>query len=277
MQIFLSAKHTKIKDAYEDVASQILRHHASPAFSQHQLNSPSRPSSPSLYSRLNARDDMSDRQSVFTQRTVPRTESRAGGPSSIASSPANSPGRSRRGGRNRRNTRNSAKVDDDQLAHVNAIFSQLSLRRSKLEVLQAILRVLDFEESEIPDTVTQCRKKLHTIHVNICDVAEALQKQYKLGGGLNGPRTNGGVGGNGGGGGSDASSAHSRASYASVASGASSNWSDWKSGLSVGDSYQIPRYTLQGLRAELRKQKKRRFPLARVKDELLSDLLRPLR
>ncbi|KAE8228060.1 hypothetical protein CF326_g7020 [Tilletia indica] len=70
-----------------------------------------------------------------------------------------------------------------RIRDVLSLFSDLSLTHTKLEILQKVLEALDVDPSEIPTSVTQCRKMLATIHVIIWDVVEKLRN----------PRSNTGI------------------------------------------------------------------------------------
>ncbi|KAK0545502.1 hypothetical protein OC845_005070 [Tilletia horrida] len=74
----------------------------------------------------------------------------------------------------------SRRKQQDPYADIAELFHGLSLDYSKIHVLQSILRALDIDEDEIPNTVTQCRKKLKTIHVNIYDLVPALKIEMGL-------------------------------------------------------------------------------------------------
>ncbi|KAK0526844.1 hypothetical protein OC835_001901 [Tilletia horrida] len=101
---------------------------------------------------------------------------------------------------------------------------------SKLAILHAILRVLDVHEDDLPNTITACRRLLHTIHVNIQDVIPALEIELGPFPELRRPP----------------------------------------------EGYGIKRYTIWGLRKELRSNRRCRFVLREAKDLDLNDLLRSL-
>ncbi|CAD6909191.1 unnamed protein product [Tilletia caries] len=67
------------------------------------------------------------------------------------------------------------------IEEVNELFAQLSVDVPKLRFLQTILRVLDVPTDEIPETITQCRVMLATIHVVIWDIVGPLQSTALLG------------------------------------------------------------------------------------------------
>ncbi|CAD6971092.1 unnamed protein product, partial [Tilletia controversa] len=66
------------------------------------------------------------------------------------------------------------------IEEVNELFAQLSVDVPKLRFLQTILRVLDVPTDEIPETITQCRIMLSTIHVVIWDIVGPLQEHAAL-------------------------------------------------------------------------------------------------